>query len=66
MSQILLSRPKKTALYSEIYFPKKSSVLRSTATEAACYFCKQELKEGFGLTAKRIGDKMVFVCRFHG
>ncbi|MEO9308981.1 MAG: hypothetical protein ABI337_01645 [Nitrososphaera sp.] len=64
MSQLLLS-PKKTVLYSEIYFPKKPNILRSTATEAACYFCKQELKEGFSLTAKRIGDKTVFVCRFH-
>ncbi|MEM3024198.1 MAG: hypothetical protein QXW37_02825 [Candidatus Nitrosotenuis sp.] len=66
MSQMLLSRPKKTILYSEIYFTKKSDILRSTATEATCYFCKQELKEGFGLTAKRIGNKTVFVCRFHG
>ncbi|MEW6588669.1 MAG: hypothetical protein AB1299_05830 [Thermoproteota archaeon] len=66
MSQMLLSKPKKTVLYSEIYFPKKSNILHSTATEAVCYFCKQELKEGFGLTAKRIGDKTVFVCRFHG
>ncbi|MEM3063733.1 MAG: hypothetical protein QW177_00010 [Candidatus Nitrosotenuis sp.] len=65
MSQILIGSPKRSVLYSEIYFPKKTSILRSTATEAVCYFCKQELKEGFGLTAKRIGNKTVFVCKFH-
>ncbi|MEW6043595.1 MAG: hypothetical protein AB1608_04985 [Thermoproteota archaeon] len=65
MSQMLVSKPKRTVLYSEFYYPKKTSVLHSTATEAVCCFCKQELKEGFTLTAKRIGGKTVFVCRFH-
>ncbi|HXG73507.1 MAG TPA: hypothetical protein VNK44_01625 [Candidatus Nitrosotenuis sp.] len=65
MSQMLVGSPKRSVLYSEIYFPKKTCILRSTATEATCYFCKQELKEGFGLTAKKIGGKTVFVCRFH-
>jgi len=65
MSQMLLSRPKNTVLYSEIYFPRKASVLRSSATEASCHFCKQELEEGKSLVAKRVGNRTILVCSLH-
>jgi hypothetical protein len=65
MSQVLINKPKNAILYSEIYFPRKQSVLRSSVAEASCHICKQELKEGIGLTAKRIGNKTVLVCGLH-
>ena len=65
MSQMLV-KPKSQALYSELYFGKPASVLRSSATEVVCGLCKSELKEGTGITAKKMGERLVFVCSEHG
>lgn len=65
MSQILVSKPKKPVLYSEIYFPTKKAAVHSTASEVGCYFCGQQLKEGVSLRAKQVGSRTVFVCKFH-
>ncbi|MGQ0771375.1 MAG: hypothetical protein ACT4NT_01185 [Nitrososphaerota archaeon] len=65
MSQMLVGRPKSTVLYSEIYFQRKANVLCSSATEATCHLCKQELKEGIRLTAQRVDGSIVLVCELH-
>lgn len=65
MSQMLVDRPKNTVLYSEIYFQRRANPLRSSAIEASCHLCKQELKEGIRLTAKRIDGNIVLVCELH-
>lgn len=65
MSQ-MLAKPKSPVLYSEIYFGKPQINLRSSATEVVCQLCKTELREGIGITAKRMGDRIVFVCSEHG
>ena len=65
MSQ-MLAKPKSHVLYSEMYFGKPQIHLRSSATEVVCQLCKSELKEGIGITAKRMGDRIVFVCSEHG
>ncbi|NDB62498.1 MAG: hypothetical protein EB170_01250 [Nitrosopumilaceae archaeon] len=65
MSQ-MLARPKSQVLYSEMYFGAAPSVLKSSAVEVSCQLCKSQLKEGVGITAKRIGDRVVFVCSEHG
>ena len=64
MSQ-MLAKPKSQVLYSEMYFGRPSSVLKSSATEVTCQLCKSELREGIGITAKRIDDRTVFVCSKH-
>ncbi|MDG7049888.1 MAG: hypothetical protein JRZ94_01645 [Nitrososphaerota archaeon] len=65
MSQ-MLAKPKSHVLYSEMYFGKPQIRLRSSATEVVCQLCKTELREGIGITAKRMGDRIVFVCSEHG
>ncbi|AJZ75294.1 hypothetical protein SU86_001590 [Candidatus Nitrosotenuis cloacae] len=62
----MLAKPKSHVLYSEMYFGKPQIHLRSSATEVACQLCKSELREGIGITAKRMGDRIVFVCSEHG
>jgi hypothetical protein len=62
----MLARPKSHVLYSEMYFGKPRSVLKSSAVEVLCQLCKSELKEGIGITAKKMGDKTVFICSEHG
>ncbi|MBM2852509.1 MAG: hypothetical protein HW420_1056 [Candidatus Nitrosotenuis sp.] len=63
MSQILATKPK--TLYYDLHFTKPSIHLHSTVSEATCYVCKKELKEGIGLTAKRFADRIVLVCSSH-
>lgn len=65
MSQ-MLAKPKSHVLYSEMYFGKPQIPLKSSATEVMCTLCKSELREGIGITAKKIGDRTVFVCSIHG
>lgn len=65
MSQ-MLAKPKSQILYSELHFDRPQIKLRSSATEVICQLCKSELKDGIGITAKRIGDGIVFVCSKHG
>jgi hypothetical protein len=62
----MLARPKSQVLYSEMYFGKPQITLKSSATEVTCQLCKSELQEGIGITAKKIGDRLVFVCSKHG
>ena len=65
MSQ-MLSKPKNYVLYSDLLFTRPQIHLRSSATEVSCQICKSELKEGVSITAKRMGDRTVFVCSEHG
>jgi len=65
MSQ-MLAKPKSHVLYSEMYFGKPQIHLKSSATELVCSLCKSELKEGAGITAKKMGSRTVFVCSIHG
>lgn len=65
MSQIL-AKPKPRVLYTEMYFDRPAIHLKSSAVEIACHLCKSELREGIGITAKRIGNSTVFVCSNHG
>ena len=65
MSQ-LLEKPKSHVLYSEIYFGKPKTLLKSFALEVRCDLCNSELGDGIGITAKKIGERTVFVCSQHG
>jgi hypothetical protein len=65
MSQ-MLAKPKSHVLYSEMYFGKPQISLKSSATELVCSLCKSELREGTGITAKKMGHRTVFVCGIHG
>ncbi|MFM7797014.1 MAG: hypothetical protein ACKO7N_09660 [Candidatus Nitrosotenuis sp.] len=65
MSQ-LLEKPKSHVLYSEIYFGKPKVPLKSSAIEITCELCNSELGEGIGITAKKMGQRTVFVCSQHG
>lgn len=65
MSQMVIGKPKSKVLYSELHFERPRPQLKSQATEAACYFCKSELKEGSSMTSRRIGGKFVLVCAVH-
>ena len=65
MSQIL-AKPKSYMLYSDLVFPRPMVHLKSSATEVMCQLCKSELREGVGITAKKMGAKTVFVCSLHG
>jgi hypothetical protein len=62
----MLAKPKSRVLYSEMYFGKPQIRLKSSATELVCSLCKSELREGTGITAKKMGSQTVFVCSAHG
>lgn len=65
MSQMLLSKPKDRVLYSELRFERPRIQLKSSATEAACHVCNMTLREGVGLSARKIDGKTVLVCGSH-
>ncbi|MGQ0606488.1 MAG: hypothetical protein ACT4OD_06015 [Candidatus Nitrosotenuis sp.] len=65
MSQ-MLAKPKSPVLYSELHFARPQIQLRSSATEVVCQLCKSELREGTGISAKQMGERIVFVCSEHG
>ena len=65
MSQ-MMAKPKNYLLYSDLVFPRPVIQLKSSATEVVCQLCKSELREGVGITAKKMGAKTVFVCSLHG
>ena len=65
MSQILAQRPQGHVLYSDLTFPKQKIQLKSSVQEAICKYCKSEILEGNGLSAKWIDGKMALVCGNH-
>jgi RNase P subunit RPR2 len=65
MSQILAQRQKNQVLYSDLTFTKKTILLKSSAKEATCQFCKSELGDGNALTARYVDNKLVLMCSNH-
>ena len=63
---MLLGKSKERVLYSELRFDRPKIELKSSASEAVCRLCGSGLKEGIGLSARKIGGKVIFVCSTHG
>jgi len=66
MSQILAHAvDANKILLHDLYFAKKKTPIKSTATEVACTICDKGLGEEVSVTAKKIGQKIRFFCQHH-
>lgn len=65
MSQILISKNRKSGLIQDFILNTNHPTIRSNALEIQCYVCGKGIHDGFNLTAKQSSGKSVFYCDMH-
>ena len=67
MSQILApwQNRNEILLFQDLYFIKKTPMVKTAVKEAVCGLCEKGLEDGVSITAKTISEKTIFFCQFH-
>jgi len=55
----------KILLFQDLYFIRKSPIVKTAVKEATCSICEKGLEDGVSITAKTIRDKIRFFCQYH-